>query len=361
MKAAVIGFGYWGVNIARNFLGNSNFEEVHIVDMNPARAKKAKTMFTEAHVTSDLSSVFNDDGIDAVAIVTPVNTHFELAKMALQKGKHVLVEKPMTSQLAQAQELVRLAKEQNKVLMVDHTFIHTPVVRKMKELLDSGALGQPWYFDSVRINLGLFQHDVNVVWDLAVHDLAILSYLVSDRPIEISAHGVAHTASGLADIAYLNLKYASGFIAHIHVNWLAPTKIRQVILAGSEKMAVWDDLNQAEKLRIYDKGINLQNSSEDTKQKTLVQYRIGDMCAPALAQTEALSSLVESFASAIKGQNITECTGIQGMEVVSILEAAEESLQKGGVFVKIKGDSNIPLGPVSPLRQNFIDNPQPLS
>jgi predicted dehydrogenase len=337
MRVGIIGFGYWGSNVVRNFVSNPGVTSVTVCDLESSRLEKAKRLFPSIQTTTSVDSMMQSKDIDAIAIVTPVKTHFALAKQALENGKHVLVEKPMTFSVEEARALISLAEKKNLKLAVDHTFIYTPAVRKLKELITNGTLGELWYFDSVRINLGLFQHDVNVIWDLAAHDLAILIYLTGRVPLEVAAQGSAHSGSGMEDIAYITLRYADNFIAHFHVNWLAPVKLRQVIIGGSEKMAVWDDLNPSEKIKVYDKGIVLpkESSNPDEIGNVLIKYRTGDVYSPSLDGTEALTTLVTHFIACIQGKETLLTPGLQGLQVVGILEATQKSLRNGGQLVPV--------------------------
>ena len=286
IRMGVIGYGYWGPNIARNFMGINDVEVRTIADKNQKALSRARNQCPGVELTEDCNAIITSKHIDAVAIVTPVSTHFELAKTALENGKHVFVEKPFTATSAQAEVLIALAEKHKLKIMVDHTFIFTGVVKKIKELIDSGAIGDIYYFDSMRINLGLFQHDVNVVWDLAPHDLAIMDYIIPEKPIAVSATGAAHLNHGLENVAYITVYFPNNIIAHINVNWLSPVKVRTTLVGGQKKMLVWNDLEPADKIKIYDKGVEIANA--EGVYNLLVSYRSGDMWAPKIDQTEAL-------------------------------------------------------------------------
>jgi predicted dehydrogenase len=329
MKAAVIGYGYWGPNLLRNLAETDGVEVKWCADKRPERLALAKRRYPALHVTAEANEIFEDPEVDAVAIATPVSTHYELAKRALERDKHVLIEKPMTRSVAEAEELREIAERRNLVLMVDHTFIYTGAVRRIKEIVEVGELGELYYFDSVRVNLGLFQHDIDVLWDLAPHDLSILSYLLPDhKPKHVSAVGSAHTGSGLADIAYMTLHFARDFISHFHVNWLSPVKVRQVLIGGNRRMLVYDDMEPSEKVRVYDAGIEMR-TAEDVYH-TLVDYRTGDMWAPKLEFGEALAVECEHFADCVRLKKMPFTGAAMGVQVVRMLEAASQSLAAGG-------------------------------
>jgi predicted dehydrogenase len=276
-----------------------------------------------------------DKDIHAVAVATPVFTHYKLVKEALESGKHVLVEKPFTSTVREAETLVELAYKKGLTLLVDHTFIYTGSIRRIKDFISAGELGDVYYFDSVRVNLGLFQHDVNVIWDLAPHDLSIMDFIIGEKPVSVVASGASHTPGGLEDVAYVTVKFKDNLIAHFHVNWMSPVKIRKVIIGGSKKMVVFDDLDPAEKVKIYDKGITLSKTNEKSVYQSMVQYRIGDMYAPAITNIEALKVEIEHFADCIRNKKKPITDGEAGLRVVRILEAASKSLKKGGVKVNL--------------------------
>lgn len=333
LKVGIVGLGYWGPNLVRNFSANERCKLSAICDLDKKRLEKIGAHQPLAKHFTHYEDFLNE--IEAVAIATPVDSHYKLAKAALTAGKHCFIEKPMTASVDEAEELIDLAKTQGLVLAVDHTFLFTSAVRKIKEIIDSEELGEIWYFDSVRINLGLFQRDVNVVWDLAPHDLSIMDYLVRKDPASLVCLGTSHVPSGLADVAYLNMEFGNGFIANFHVNWLSPIKIRSIIIGGSKKMLIYDDMDAMNKIRIYDKGIDLEHISKEREYDALVRYRIGDMYAPALSQNEALSLEVENFVSAIlDGANLV-ADGDAGLRVVKMLAASDKSLARFGARVRV--------------------------
>jgi predicted dehydrogenase len=320
----VIGYGYWGPNIVRNLDSLEKASVSVISDKLPAARARAQKAHHGIRVTADASEVISSTEIDAVAIITPVWTHFELAKAALENGKHVFVEKPFTSTSAQAEELINLAAAKNLKIMVDHTFLFTGAVRKIKQLLQEGALGKLYYYDSMRVNLGLFQHDINVIWDLAPHDLSIMDYLIGERPEEIVATGQSHL-NGHEDVAFLTLYFPNDVIAHINVNWLSPVKVRTTLIGGEKKMLVWNDLEADEKVKIYDKGVQVTN--EEGLYNLLVNYRSGDMWAPHLEQVEALRVELAYFVDCIVNDQTPFNDGQAGMRIVKMLEASSQSLR----------------------------------
>ena len=329
IRVGVIGYGYWGPNIARNFSTVEGAAVASICDLNPNMLKRAQKVYPNMEVTADLSHVISSSRIDAVAVVTPVFTHFDIAKKALQNGKHVFVEKPFTATTAQAEELIDLAEKNNLKIMVDHTFLYTGAVRKMKQLIDDGTLGDLLYFDSVRVNLGLFQHDVNVVWDLAPHDLSIMDYLLEGKPTGVIATGQAHF-NGLEDIAYITV-YFQNMIAHINVNWLSPVKVRTTLIGGQKKMLLWNDVEPDNKIKVYDKGVDI--TTNEGVYNLLVSYRSGDMWAPKVEQTEALKLEAQCFVECVQNGKIPINDGHAGLRVVRMLEAATQSLKNRGEMV----------------------------
>lgn len=324
MKIGVIGLGYWGPNLVRNLILLDKVDSVVACDVDQGRLKAASRKFPSVSLMPDFGKLLSDDSIEAVAIATPVSTHFPLAKEAMERGKHVLVEKPMTWTVAEAETLLDLAAKKGVVLMVDHTFIFTGAVRKIKQLIDSGEIGHICYFDSVRVNLGLFQHDVNVIWDLATHDISIMSYLIHENPVSVAAFGATHY-NDFEDIAYVIVNFNNGLIAHFHVNWLAPAKVRQILIGGTQKMIIYNDVEPSEKVKVYDKGVTA--TSQEGIHKTLIQYRTGDMYAPKLDGSEALSLLCANFVNSISGEETPQTDGKSGWDVVRILEAAGRSLK----------------------------------
>ena len=330
MNFGVIGYGYWGPNIVRNLTTLEGSKVLAIADLSSAARERAQKAHPGIVVTADPMDVILSVDIDAVAVVSPVWTHFELAKSALQNGKHVFVEKPFTSTAAQAQELIDLALKKNLRIMVDHTFLFTGAVKKISQLLDEQALGKLYYYDSTRVNLGLFQHDVNVLWDLAPHDLAIMDYLIKVTPEAVVATGQKHL-NGHEDVAFMTVYFPGKTIAHINVNWLSPVKIRMTLIGGEKKMLVWNDLAADEKLRIYDRGVNI--TSQEGVYDLLVHYRSGDMWAPQVEQGEALRRELSYFVDCISSGQDPFNDGCSGLRVVKMLEAASESLQKRGSLV----------------------------
>jgi len=330
----VIGCGYWGPNLLRNFAENEAAQLRWICDLDEERLASMSRRYPMARTTADYRTLVADDAVDAVAVVTPVATHFAIAKELLRAGKHVLLEKPLAATVAEAEELIDLAEQHKRTLMVDHTFVYTGAVRKMKELVDSGELGDLLYFDSVRINLGLFQRDINVLWDLAPHDLSIMDYLIERQPEAISALGSSHIERGIENIAYMVMLFPDQFIAHFHFNWLAPVKIRRTMIAGSGKMILYDDIEPTEKVRVYDSGVTANRVGDrEAEYQTLVSYRTGDVWAPKLDSTEALRYVVAEFLDSIRERRQSLTDGHAGLRVVRLLEAAQQSMKNGGQSV----------------------------
>jgi predicted dehydrogenase len=337
-----IGYGYWGPNVVRNLDGLEGARIVAISDKSAAARGRAQKAMHGTHVTSDTNAVITSPEIDAVAIVTPVWTHFELAKAALENGKHVFVEKPFTSNTAQAEELINLAARKNLQIMVDHTFLFTGAVRKIKELLHGGSLGKLYYYDSTRVNLGLFQHDVNVIWDLAPHDLSIMDYLIEGNAEQIVATGQTHL-NGHEDVAFITLYFPNEVIAHINVNWLSPVKVRMTLIGGEKKMLVWNDLEADEKIKVYDKGVKV--TSREGVYNLLVNYRSGDMWAPHLEPVEALRQELGYFVECIYKSQTPFNDGLAGLRVVKMLEAANHSLRHRGAAVRLDNQIASPAAP----------------
>jgi len=334
LTAGVIGVGYWGPNIIRNFYAHPEIIVKSCSDLKETRLENIKSNYPTIHTTKNYLDIINDPQIDLIAICTPVDTHFEISKAVINAGKNVLIEKPMTSTSAQANELIKLA-EKNKVhIFVDHTFVFTGAVKKIKELIDKNELGDLYYFDSVRVNLGLFQHDVNVIWDLAPHDISIMHYLFNRTPQSIVATGADHIGNGLEDVAYMTIYFTDSLIAHIHTNWLSPAKIRNTLIAGSKKMIVWDDNEPSEKIRIYDKGIDIIQS-DDQMYNTFIQYRTGDMNCPKLDGTEALKAETQNITDVLLRGAKPMVDGYAGLMVVKILEASQKSIKQRGLEIKI--------------------------
>ena len=325
----VIGYGYWGPNLARCLAEAEGCRLAGIADMSSAALARAGRRHPEVWCTEDPAALIANPDVDAVAIATPVRTHFPLALAALRAGKHVLVEKPITETAGQARALVDEAASRGLVLMVDHTFCYTPAVRKLRELIDAGDLGTLYYYISNRMNLGLFQNDVDVVWDLAVHDIAILQHCLQAKPLAVSSCGMSHVKGRPANMAHVTLFYPGGMIADINVNWLSPVKIRQVILSGDRRMAVYDDVEPSEKVKIYDSGVKLGEDPAEL-QRMMVSYRVGDMTAPRLDTTEALLTEVEHFAACVEGGRTPITDGLLGLQVVEILEGATRSIRMRG-------------------------------
>ncbi|MFM2061641.1 MAG: hypothetical protein RLZZ507_1311 [Cyanobacteriota bacterium] len=334
VKIGVIGYGYWGPNLVRSFADIPGAEVVAVSDFQIDRLAKVQSRYPAIKLTTNSQDLFVEPNIDAIAIATPVSTHYDLALAALQAGKHVLVEKPMTVSSQQAIRLIDEAQKRNLVLMVDHTFVYTGAVRKMQELVATKVIGDIYYYDSVRVNLGLFQHDVNVIWDLAVHDLSIMDYILPSKPYAVSATGMSHVSSEPENIAYLTLFFENNLIAHIHVNWLAPVKMRRTILGGSEKMVCYDDLEPSEKIKVYDKGITVNDSPENVYQM-LVGYRTGDMWSPKLDMTEALQTEALHFIDCIRQGHHPLTDGEAGLRVIRILEAATQSIKQQGRLIEL--------------------------
>ncbi len=333
----VIGYGYWGPNLVRNFMEASGSTVVAVCDLRQARLAQVQARYPGVKTTTDCSELFNDSAIDAIAIATSVSTHFELGMQALKAYKHVLLEKPLAATSEQSLQLIEEAARRNRVLMVDHTFVYTGAVRKIREMVASNALGDIYYYDSVRVNLGLFQHDVNVIWDLAVHDLSIMSYVLPAMPVAVSATGISNIQGQPENVAYITLHFANRQIAHVHVNWLAPVKVRRTLIGGSEKMIVYDDLEPSEKLKVYDKGVTVSQRPEAVYD-LLVSYRSGDMCAPRLDNTEALFTEAHHFIDCVENNKRPETDGRSGLRVVRILEAAEQSLRARGQLIELPVD-----------------------
>jgi len=330
LKFGVIGYGYWGPNIVRNLRGLDGCQVVGVCDQSPAARKRIQSAHPGVPVYADPKELLASPEVDVIAVITPVWSHFELSKAALENGKHVFVEKPFTANVAQAEELINLAEQKHLKIMVDHTFLFTGAVRKIKKLLDEGVLGKLYYYDSTRVNLGLFQHDCNVLWDLAPHDLSIMNYLLHKDAEAIVATGQSHL-NGHEDIAFITAYYPDSMIAHVNVNWLSPVKVRTTLIGGEKKMLVWNDLEADEKLKIYDKGVDVKN--QEGLYNLLVSYRSGDMWAPQIEQVEALRLELSYFADCIRKDEKPFNDGCAGLKVVRMLEAATESLSTRGSLV----------------------------
>jgi predicted dehydrogenase len=332
VNIGIIGYGYWGPNLVRNFAELTGATVTAVSDLDPAKLALVQRRFPAVAVTTEFRDLLNNPAIDAIAIATPVHTHFELAMAALRAGKHVWVEKPMTETSEQARQLVDEARRRGRVLLVDHTFLYTGSVMKMAELIQSGELGRIYYYDSIRVNLGLFQRDVSVISDLAVHDFSILDYLLGEHPIAVSASGTNHFPGTPENLAYVTLFYESGTIAHANVSWLAPVKVRQILVGGSKKMIIYDDLDPSEKIKVYDKGVSFTDDPQKI-QEMRVGYRTGDMWAPKLEATEALRVEGEHFVDCIENNLTPKSDGALGLRVVEIIEAANKSMRHKGETV----------------------------
>jgi predicted dehydrogenase len=338
IKVGVVGCGYWGPNLIRNFAENEAAELRWVCDRDARHLSKVARRYPAARAASDFGELIADPRLDAVVIATPVSTHFEFARRALEAGKHVLVEKPFTATSREAEELIAIAEARGLSLMVDHTFIYTGAVRKIKEVVAAGELGDLLYFDSVRVNLGLFQRDINVVWDLAPHDFSIMDYVVGRSATEVMATGSCHIEPGIENIAYVQLRFGDSLIANFHFNWLSPVKIRRTLIAGSRRMIVYDDIEPTEKVRIYDKGVtrNEYGADEEEAYKTLVSYRTGDVWVPKLDPTEALRYVCAEFLDSIRHSRPSSASdGAAGLRVVRLLEAAQQSINDGGRWIKL--------------------------
>jgi predicted dehydrogenase len=335
VKVGVIGYGYWGPNLVRNFGETPGAAVAAIADVDKNKLDVAQRRYPAVTTTTDFQDVLRDVSIDAVAIATPVSTHFELGMATLKAGKHLWLEKPMAETSLQARKLVEEAQKRNKVLFVDHTFIYTGAVRRMGEIIRSGELGRIYYYDSVRVNLGLFQRDVNVISDLAVHDFSILDYLLGEHPTAVSASGTNHFLGTPENLAYITLFYASGTIAHANVSWLAPVKVRQILIGGSKKMIIYDDVAPSEKVKVYDKGVNFTDDPQQIHEMR-VGYRTGDMWAPKLSGTEALSMGAQHFIDCVEHGKVPETDGQLGLRVVELIEAATSSMRGKGETVYLR-------------------------
>lgn len=337
INVAVIGYGYWGPNLVRNFMATPGVRVATVCDRDTSRLGRVRSTYPSIQVTSSAEEVIRDPAIDAVVVATPVDTHFPLAMAALQAGKHVLVEKPIASSSDQARRLVDEAERRGLVLMVDHTFVYTAAVRKMHQLVRTVEFGTVRYYDSTRINLGLFQHDVNVLWDLAVHDLSIMSYVLGVTPVAVSATGHSHIVGQPEYAAFLTVFFGNETIAHVNVNWLSPVKVRRTLVGGDKQMIVYDDLEAGEKIKVYDKGITVTEAQDEVEEvrKLLISYRTGDLWSPNLSETEALAVEAAHFVACI-GSGETPLTGGEaGLDLVRILEAADQSMHGNGMPVSL--------------------------
>ncbi len=334
INVGIIGYGYWGPNLVRNFIENIDCRVVAVCDLSPERQALVRSRYHGVQVTADANELFENPQIDAIAIATPVSHHFSLAMRALKAGKHILVEKPLTSSTEEALRLIDEAERRKLVLMVDHTFVYTPAVRKIRGLVNESQLGSIYYYDSVRVNLGLFQEDVDVIWDLAVHDFSIMEFVLGRQPTAISATGLSHVDGRKEDVAYITAFFEERLIAHIHVNWLSPVKVRRTLIGGSRRMILYDDVEPSEKVKVYDRGIDVTQPMESDYQM-MVSYRSGDIWVPALPNAEALKVEVADFVNSITTGARPIADGHAGMRVVQILEAATRSMQGRGRLIEL--------------------------
>jgi predicted dehydrogenase len=334
LRIAVVGCGYWGQNLLRNFCELEEAEVATVCDFDPRALVRSKSRYPKVEITQSYQSVIDDPAIDAVVLATPVSSHYPLAKKALENGKHVLVEKPLARSSSEVLELIEIAKGAGKTLMVDHTFVYTGAVRRIKTLIDSGELGELLYFDSVRISLGLLQQDTNVLWDLGPHDLSIITHLCNREALSVSAVGAKHLNTPFENIAYVTIRFEGNLIAHFHLSWLSPVKVRRSLVGGSKKMVVYDDMEPSEKVKVYDKGITV-NHDPESRERMLTGYRNGDMLAPNLDTTEALRLMSREFVTSALGGRRPLSDGYAGLKVVQLLEAAQESMDQDGRTVRL--------------------------
>ena len=334
INIGIIGYGYWGPNLVRNFFAANDCCVKTVADSRADRLVSLKKSFPGISGVKDAVEILRDSDIDAVVIATPVSTHFDLAKRALLQGKHVLIEKPMTSSVMEAEMLINLAAKRNLLLMVDHTFLYTGAVDNMKQLVDSRELGTIKYLDSTRINLGLFQHDINVLWDLAPHDISILNYIIGELPYSVNATGITHTHNSIENIAYLTVNYNSGFIAHFNCSWTSPVKVRMMLIGGDQKMILYNDLEPTEKIKVYDTGYI--HKTDDERNRVMVDYRTGDIHVPKIDTAEALLGMANDFITCIKIGKAPRSSGQIGLDVIRILEASNKSIKHNGCEVLLE-------------------------
>lgn len=334
LKIGVIGYGYWGPNIVRNFNSCLETKVVGICDIDSTILQNSSKLYPDLFRSQNYKDITESSSIDVVAIVTPVNTHYDIAKSALNNGKHIFIEKPFTSNSEQALELIEIAESNNLMIMVDHTFLFTDAVQKIKTIIDNNVLGNLYYYDSTRVNLGLFQHDINVIWDLAPHDYSIIDYIINKKPLAISAHGASHFGNDLEDVAYITIYFDDNLIGHINLNWLSPVKVRKTLIGGQNKMLVWNDLEADEKIKIYDKGVNVQN--KEGIYKLLVEYRSGDMFAPRVEQKEALKEEIQYFITCLTTGKKPFNDGNSGLRIIQMLEYTDLSIKNKGGIIEIK-------------------------
>ena len=333
IQVGIIGYGYWGPNLVRNFYSQQGCSIKAVADSRPGRLDQLAQLYPSINRVTNADDIINDPDINAVIIATPVFSHFSLAQKALLQGKHVLLEKPMASTVKECEVLIELALQKNLVLMVDHTFLYTGAVEKIKETIDSNTLGNIKYLDSTRINLGLFQPDINVLWDLAPHDLSILRYIYNANPYSVNATGISHAANGIENMAFMTINYNSGFIAHFNCSWTSPVKVRMMLIGGDKKMIIYNDVEPTEKIKIYDTGYELK--TDEDKKQILVDYRAGDIFVPKISNKEALASVSSDFITCINEQKLPRSSYHIGLDIVKILEAAERSIKNNGTEVKI--------------------------
>jgi predicted dehydrogenase len=333
LSIGIIGYGYWGPNLVRNFSGIVTIEVKFVAEANSARHSQIRRNHPNVQILLSAEEMLQDESLDAVVIATPVSTHYTLAKQALLSGKHVLLEKPMATSVAECEELIQIAEAKSLTLMVDHTFLYTGAVQKIKEIVDSGDIGELQYFDSTRINLGIFQNDVNVLWDLAPHDISILSYLKEEKPVSVNATGISHLKNGIENIAYMTINYASNFIAHFNCSWSSPVKIRQTLISGDQKMILYNDIEPTEKVRVFDTGVGVKSDAD--RDKLLIDYRYGDILIPKLSTHEALQQVAMDFVESIVSRKTPLSSASIGLHVVRVLEAAEKSIKQKGKEIYI--------------------------
>lgn len=338
INIGVVGFGYWGPNIVRNLSSIANMRVHAICDQDPQALARAKKLYPKIQLYQDYQLVTDSPVINAVAVVTPVSSHFKIAKRALAQGKHVFVEKPFTSSSAQGHELIRIAERKKLTIMVGYTYLFTSAVQKIKQVISSRKMGDIYYFDSTRVSLGRFQNDVNVVWDLAVHDLSIIDYLIKSKPKAVSAQGIDYLGQGYENLAYITVYFEDPIIAHINVNWLSPVKLRNILIGGNKKMLLWDDLEPDEKIKIYDRGIKASN--KEGEYKMLVEYRSGNIFVPKLSQTEALRNELMYFRTCIIKKQTPFNDGYAGLRIIQLLEAADSSIRNKGRITPINGNGH---------------------
>lgn len=335
INIAIIGYGYWGKNLVRNFYKNANCKIKYVIDTNTKKLQELEAIYQLIKVDTNYTIALEDKEIDAIVIATPSSTHYKLTKESLENDKHVLVEKPLSTSFKEATFLFNLAIEKKKIISVDHTFLYTPAVIKMKEIIERNEIGKIKFFDSTRINLGIFQSDVNVLWDLATHDISILKYLFQENPLSVQAIGISHTNNNIENIAYLTIRFKDDTIAHFNCSWSSPVKIRMFLIGGDKKMIVYNDLEPTEKIKIYDSGINI-NTNDEEKNSILIDYRIGDLYIPKLENTEALQNLTTEFLDCIKNKKQPKSNAEFSLEIIKILEAAEISIKNRGKEIFLK-------------------------